>query len=107
MAEVTAQMEKDLELWETTFKPIQNPNGDKGWNGTIFETYGEDIAFISQQPDENIWTWIDGDEGTWIVNGFHLVNRIGYFVTENPCTQQFMEIQVDVYGNEEEEEENA
>ncbi len=102
MAEVTAQMEKDLELWEATFKPIQNPNGDRGWNGTMFETYGEDIEFLSRQPDENIWTWIDGDEGTWIVNGIHTVNRIGYFITENPCTQQFMEIQVDVYGNEEE-----
>jgi hypothetical protein len=107
MAEVTAEMEKDLELWETTFKPIQNPNGDMGWNGTMFETYGEDLAFIAKQPDANIWTWVDGDEGTWIMSGFHYINRIGYFVTENPCTQEYMEIQVDIYEEEEEEEENA
>ena len=73
----------------------------------MFETYGEDIAFIATQSDDNIWTWIDGDEGTWIVNGFHIVNRIGYFVTENPCTQDLLEVQVDFYSEDEEGEENA
>jgi len=109
MAEITAEMEKDLELWETTFKPIQNFNGDKGWNGTMFETYGEDLEFVAKTPDTFVWTWVDGDEGTWIVNGFHWVNRIGYFVTEKECTQDFMEVQVDYYGNEDEEgeEDNA
>jgi hypothetical protein len=41
------------------------------------------------------------------MSGFHYINRIGYFVTENPCTQEYMEIQVDIYEEEEEEEENA
>lgn len=108
MSEITTEMEQAVDAWEKKYKPIQNFNGDKGWNGTMFETYGEDLEFIAKTPNEFVWTWIDGDEGTWIVNGFHWVNRIGYFVAEKSCEEEFVEVQVDYYGNpEEEEEENA
>ena len=39
-------------------------------------------------PHERIWTMIDGD-GRYanLVNGIHFVNRLGYFVTELPWTE--------------------
>jgi hypothetical protein len=107
MSEPTLEMEQAFDAWEAKYKPIQNFNGDRVWNGTMFETYGEDLEFVARTPDEFVWTWVDGDEGTWIVNGFHWVNRIGYFVTEKELTEDFMELQIDVYGDTEEEEDNA
>jgi len=109
MSEITVEMEQAVDSWEKKYKPIKNPFGDRGWNGTMFETYGEDLSFIAPVPDEQLWTWVDGDEGTWIVSGYHHINRIGYFITENPRTEDFVEVQVDYYGNEDEEgeEDNA
>lgn len=67
------------------FLPIKNPNGDYGWNGTLWETFGRDLEFVRSVPNENVWTLIDGDDGGQvIVSGFHVVNRVGYFVTELP-----------------------
>jgi hypothetical protein len=52
----------------------------------MFETYGDEIEFVKQQPEAHIWMYGDGDDGgTYIWNGWGFVNRIGYFVTEVPC----------------------
>jgi hypothetical protein len=104
MAEVTEQMEAELTAWENKYKPIQNPFGDNGWNGTMFETYDEQFTFVQAAPEANVWTWVDGDEGTWLMSGLHWVNRIGYFVTENPLEEDFVEIQIDIYEDFDEEE---
>jgi DnaJ-class molecular chaperone len=34
--------------------------------------------------DEYIWTYGDGDDGTYICSGYHVVNRIGYYISEKP-----------------------
>lgn len=104
MAEVTEQMEAELTAWDSKYQPMRNPFGDKGWNGTMFETYGEDLAFVSRVPDNQVWTWVDGDEGTWIISGFHWVNRIGYFVATVPLEKEYAEIQIDIYEDFDPEE---
>jgi len=56
-----------------------------GFNGWMYETYGEDLDFVRKTAQENpkkVWTILDGDEGMFYVTGFHHVNRIGYFVCE-------------------------
>lgn len=86
--------------WEKSFKPIQNHiNSDRGWNGLMFETYGDDLQFVISQPQNKVWTWVDGEEGTYLLNGYHLVNRIGYFVTEKSWSADH-EITVDKYSEE-------
>ena len=97
---ITNEQEQLVDAWEKAFKPIQNHiSGDRGWNGTIFETYGDDLQFVVAQPQNKVWTGVDTEEGTAILNGYHLVNRIGYFVTENPwSTEQSIQV------NSEEEE---
>jgi hypothetical protein len=39
-------------------------------------------------PFDHIWTMIDGD-GRYanIINGYRIINRLGYFVTEVPWTE--------------------
>ncbi len=59
--------------WEETYKPT-----------TDFE-YG-DLSEIDGDVDQHhIWTVVDGD-GIYmnIVSGIHIINRLGYFVTEVP-----------------------
>jgi hypothetical protein len=65
-------------------------NPAAGWaigddRGCLFETYGEEFAFVMQQDRRCVWTWIDGDEGDmFVISGLHFVNRIGYLVSEHP-----------------------
>ena len=49
--------------------------------GCLFETYGEELAFVRTQDPKTVWTLLDGDDGDlYLVSGYHFVNRIGYRV---------------------------
>jgi hypothetical protein len=77
----------DFDEWCATYKPI--PNNiveDSSFDGTMFETYGAEVAFVKKADPAYIWMYGDGDDGgTYLWNGWHIVNRIGYFITEVPC----------------------
>ncbi len=66
-----------------------NPNasweyGDSG-AGCLFETFGEEIAFVRQQEPRTIWTLIGGGDGDlYVVSGCHFANRLGYLVSKAP-----------------------
>lgn len=50
--------------------------------GCLFETYGDEFAFVRQQDPLTVWTLVDGDDGDmYVLNGLHLVNRIGYLIS--------------------------
>jgi hypothetical protein len=87
----------DFDEWCDTYKPITNNiDTNASFNGTMFETYGEEVAFVKEQPEEYIWMYGDGDDGgSYIWNGWGFVNRIGYFITEVPCPPN-LDIQVKV-----------
>jgi hypothetical protein len=80
-------IEMDFDEWCATYKPI--PNNiveDSSFDGAMFETYGDEVAFVKKADPAYIWMYGDGDDGgTYIWNGWHIVNRIGYFITEVPC----------------------
>jgi len=80
-------IEMDFDEWCETYKPI--PNNiveDSSFDGTMFETYGAEYEFVKKADPAYIWMYGDGDDGgTYIWNGWHIVNRIGYFITEIPC----------------------
>lgn len=83
----------DFDNWVETFKPIRNTltdsaSFDDGQGGLMFETYGPELDAVIAVANENprkVWTWVDGDEGSYVIDGYHLVNRIGYFITEVPA----------------------
>jgi hypothetical protein len=94
---ITTQQEKAMYEWEQKYKPRENHiSGDIGWNGILFEAYGDDLEYVMAQPTNRVWTWVDTDEGTAIINGYHLVNRIGYFVTLNGWADD-VTIEVETY----------
>ena len=87
--------------WFEQFKPIPNHLDDKasfhdGEHGYMFETYGDEVEFVKAQDSNRIWTYSDGDNGgTYITDGYHVVNRIGYFVTAVPYDdKQYYQIQL-------------
>jgi hypothetical protein len=80
-------IEMDFDEWCDTYKPITNNiDTNASFNGTMFETYGDEVAFVKKADPAYIWMYGDGDDGgSYIWNGWHIVNRIGYFITEVPC----------------------
>ncbi len=86
------------DAWVDTFKPIKNKISKYPDESLIhFETYGEEVEFVKAQDPKTIWTEVDGDSGTYIVAGWHWVNRIHYYITENPWDDEYTEIPTWVY----------
>lgn len=77
----------EIDAFAERFQPIQNhmnsnASVDFGRGGCLFETYGEELAFVRSQNPQCIWTIVDGDDGeSLIVSGYHFVNRLGYILT--------------------------
>ena len=94
-------MRKQVSLtWEEfveQYKPINN-HFTKDPDQQMFETYGEEDDFVRSKPITNIWTYVDVDMGTGTYNGYHWVNRIGYFITEVPWDQD-TDYEVDLRPN--------
>lgn len=86
--------------WVDTFKPIKNSISKYAEDSLIaFETHGEEAEFVQKADNKYIWTEVDGDSGTYIVAGYHYVNRIQYYITTNPWEDEFTEIPTWVYRN--------
>ena len=66
------------------FKPVKNTQGDDAWGGCMFETFGQDINIVLAAGREKVWTLFSEGNSIWIGEGFHIVNRLGYFITEVP-----------------------
>lgn len=62
------------DVWYQTYQPE-----DK-----MYETYGEDMAYINSMPAGYVWTLLDGDGDSVVVNGRAFVNRIGYYLSKKP-----------------------
>jgi len=81
--------------WADTFKPINNSLRNN--EDIAFETYGEEVEFVQKADNKHIWTEVDGDSGTYIVAGYHFVNRIQYYITQNPWDDEYTEVPTWVY----------
>lgn len=71
------------DVFERRYTSIPNPhdNGNCSWeHGQI--PAGTDYHYV--------WTWVDGTESdsTYLIPGYHIVNRIGYILTEKPWTDK-------------------
>lgn len=115
--EYTEHFPENVDAWELQYKPIKNHiDTDSSWGGIMFETFDKEVEYvwnIVQTKGENyVWTWIDGDgdseesSGTFLISGFHHVNRIGYFVCEVPWTT-FEEVIVEKFPFHDNEDEDT
>ena len=98
-----------FEEWIEKYKPINNWL-HKGGDTELFETYGVELGVVlgvNLMDTRKVWTLIEGDEGLWVTNGYHLVNRLNYFITDIPYEgeEEFMDVLYMEYGDEENDEE--
>ena len=74
----------DYDIWFDKYKPIlveSLETEDK--SPRMYETYGEDIKLIKLIPSNHIWTLLDCNGKLYLSPGFHVVNRLNYFICEN------------------------
>jgi hypothetical protein len=103
--------EDQFEAWEAKYQPIKNQYTQKQEGEFIedkFETYGDDLEFVlsvCKTDPRKVWTLVDGDDGNlYIVDGYHLVNRINYFITKKPLEGDgFMEVPYYIFEEQEDE----
>ena len=71
--------------WQEKYRPIEDPEeGEVRYHGD---------PIVQNADPKHVWSLIDGDDGqSYIVNGIHLVNRVGFIVTEEPFEGEFLEI---------------
>jgi hypothetical protein len=73
----------EKEFWDT-YKPLEGPTGQSGSHIWEFEE-------VKEYPTNQVWTIVetgdDRDENWYAEPGFHIVNRIGYAVTEKPWSE--------------------
>jgi hypothetical protein len=62
--------------WTEQYRPLPAPSGSQMWEF-------DEIPY--DKRGFHVWSWIDGDEGgTYVVSGYHIVNKYAYAVTEVP-----------------------
>lgn len=69
------------------------------------ETYGADmqkVLEIYEKSPRKVWTAVDGDDGVYLVNGLHYVNRIFYLISleDGEEDEEFLEVE---YGQDDDE----
>jgi len=77
-----------FKTFEKKYKPLKQNIGSEYqpyWDMKLF--WVNDERFIEQMNkpngDRNVWTIHDEDGYQFIQSGYHLVNRIDFFITEN------------------------
>lgn len=79
---------REKTFWEK-YQPVKNHiNKNAGYDGCLFETFGEELKYVQSRKAENVvWTLLDCDGQTIVSSGYHFVNRLGYFVTLKPTLE--------------------
>jgi len=103
--------EDQFEVLDAKYQPEKNQFSEKQQGEFVedkFETYGEELNYvlsIANTEPARVWTLVDGDDGNlYIASGYHLVNRVNYFITKKPCELEFEEYPYYIFEEEEEEE---
>ena len=100
-----------FEEWQDKYKPITNFMRTKE-DTDLFETYGDELAFVrgvNLFNPNRVWTLIEGDRGLWVTNGYHYVNRLNYFITEEPYegADEFVDVLYMEFDDEEDNDDHA
>ena len=68
--------------WEAKYKPTTNHLTK--YDQLQFETHGDEVEYVKSVDPKRVWTWLDGDCSSLLVAGYHYVNRLSYYVCEEP-----------------------
>ena len=94
-------MEISEDVFYEEYKPVKNHLDDNSaFGGCLYETYGDEVSYIQKLNTESnkVWTIIEGDDDAMTyLAGYHVVNRLGFLVTEKEWItgDEFVEISFD------------
>lgn len=80
----------DEDTFIEKFRPQRNlldltASVDFGDGGCLYSAAGKEFRHILAQDPRTLWTLVGGDDGSlFIESGLHIVNRLGYLVTDRP-----------------------
>ena len=77
------------DVWQEKFRPIPNQlTLNTAIDGHVFLPQGIDLEYVRAQPRDRVWSFVvcdDGRKPVWLIAaGFHVVNLMGYLVTQKP-----------------------
>ena len=83
------------------YEPIKNHiDTNAPFDGCMFETFGEELEYVLDKANsgsKNIWTITEDDNGGIIYYaGYHLVNRIGFFITKKSWSNEDDYVELDI-----------
>jgi len=92
------------EEFEETYKPQQNHivgGENAAFNGWMYETFEPELEYVlsianNKETANRVFTIIEGDGGMCYAAGYHLVNRMGYIITEKPFDNPQLWVQLDI-----------
>ena len=82
----------DEDAFVERFRPVPNDfdidcGFDLGQGGCLFATTGKELRHVLAQDPRAVWTLVEADDRLFIESGLHIVNRLGYLVTEEPVDE--------------------
>ena len=86
MSQMNDFIEMTFEEADEQFKfMVNNYDDNASFEGLMFETYGDEVEYVKTKTENRIWMYGQGDDGgLYIWSGWGFVNRIGYFISEQP-----------------------
>ena|ERR1035437_7585637 len=69
------------------YSPIKNHiDKNSSFDELMFETFGKEHKFVRGAMNNKamkVWTLINEGEENFVMEGYHFVNRLGYFITKS------------------------
>jgi hypothetical protein len=92
MPKVASDEEMAYEAWLAKYQPIDNPHPGAcgGYDGKLFETFGVELTQVEMNAKmdvHHVWTLGEHDGITVLSPGFWIVNRMGYFICQEPWVE--------------------
>lgn len=84
----------NLESWIEKYRPLKNHLNEDASYGFAFETFGEELEFVSKHSVQNIWTMVEEEGEFFITPNYYLADRIFYFITEIKWENPYLIIEI-------------
>jgi hypothetical protein len=87
--------------FEAIYKPQTNHlDNNASFDGCMFETYGNELEFVimtlkNPATANRVWTILEADGKLFYSAGYHIVNRLGYLITERPYQHETDYVELD------------
>tara|TARA_R110002096_G_scaffold174581_1_gene350350 strand:+ start:153 stop:500 length:348 start_codon:yes stop_codon:yes gene_type:complete len=107
LAPTTLEFTDNFEIWYNKYKPIAPSPDDAAEEAiinTVDYTWNVKSSAIYEADPAYVWTYVNCDEGSVIVQGRHFVNRDHYYLCSVPYVQGDKDEYIDTYEKENDDE---